>query len=198
MKALSTLAFYALALGGYVGSGYLVEGRSYELRPSSLDHSIPYDPRFAGLYLAFFPYMLWILWRLSRLSGFTRHLLSASVVLALSFAIFLLFPTHVDRSLTSASVPAAAWIDPIHRYDPQANALPSLHASLTLFASLLAVRRRVLPAWLAAIATLSILYAALALKQHLVIDLTAGAALGLFALCLDRKLESRTPIATAR
>jgi membrane-associated phospholipid phosphatase len=185
VRLLLSLAFYVIALGAYVGSGRIADGRGVLLAESALDRSIPFDARFGLVYLAYFPFLLWVLVRLSGRDGFGRLLCSAGAVAAASLLVFLLAPTHVARPAATGQGLGDAVVAWIQRVDPPSNALPSLHASLMVLASAAAVRRGILPGPVALGACAVVLYSALAIKQHGVLDLGAGALLGGVAVGLE-------------
>jgi membrane-associated phospholipid phosphatase len=102
-------------------------------------------------------------------------------------AIFYFWPTQVPRSiLTATDFPGFAFL---HQIDESSNACPSMHVAVAIFTVirvdevLRSMRvplqpRLINAAWFAAIA-----YSTLAIKQHLLVDVGAGACLGLvFAL----------------
>jgi membrane-associated phospholipid phosphatase len=192
VRLLGLTTFYAAALGGYLGTGAWSAGRAHVLSASPLDRALPADARFAPLYLSFFPLLLALLLVLARRPGFARRLGVAAGLLASSLLVFVLWPTRVERPVLDPQGLAGALARWIQRVDPASNALPSLHGSLTVLASALAVRERIVPAWLAWGACALVLYSALALRQHLFLDLGAGALLGGLAARLDRALEERT------
>jgi membrane-associated phospholipid phosphatase len=179
------LAVYGLALAAYVGSGRVTDGRGVLLVESALDRSIPFDARFGIVYLAYFPFLLWVLVRLSRREGFLRLLCSAGAVAAASLLVFLLAPTRIVRPAATGQGLATTVVAWIQRVDPPSNALPSLHASLMVLASAAAVRRGLLSGPLALGVCALVLYSALAIKQHGVIDLGAGVLLGVVAVGLE-------------
>ncbi len=190
MRLAIVLVFYVGGLAGYAGSGALGLGKASTLSASVLDDAIPYDPRFALAYLAYFPLLLWVLWRLSKTPGCVHHLVTAAGVLLVSFAAFLVFPTRVERSSPPAGDGWNAVISWIRGIDAETNALPSLHASLSVLAAVCGARRRLVPHWAAALVCGVVLYSALAVKQHLMVDLGAGILLGCVAAGCDRLWEA--------
>jgi membrane-associated phospholipid phosphatase len=102
-------------------------------------------------------------------------------------AIFYFWPTQVPRSMIAATdFPGFVLL---HRIDESSNACPSMHVAVAIFTVvrvdevLRSMRvplqlRLINAAWFAAI-----VYSTLAIKQHLLVDVAAGACLGLvFAL----------------
>ena len=146
----------------------------------ALDRGVPFVPAAAWLYLS-----LYLLVPLPPLltseAAMLRRFAAGIVVIGLTASVaFLLVPTVTERP----DVPSGT--DPAFRLvraaDTAGNACPSLHAALAVFAGLAGDRmlrtspvgwRIALWGWVVAI-----LGATLATKQHVVLDLVAGAALG--------------------
>lgn len=152
-----------------------------------LDAAIPFAPAWVWAYAS-----LYALVPLSALLSATRSEVAAFArglvwLCAPSFLFFALFPSVGPRPPEAHSAVELGWLIAI---DTPGNAFPSLHAGLTVFC-LLHARRVCRPslvpplrafwdpaslAWGAAIA-----FGALANKQHWVVDLVAGGALGALA-----------------
>lgn len=151
------------------------------LAPSAFDRWVPFHPGWAWVYESLFiflpigPFLMtrrWQLWR------YAWAMLGIGLV---TNAIFFLWPTACARPDL-----AAADMDPFYRvvvsWDLSSNSLPSLHATLAVFCVLcmrevrlgrMRLRWRVAWPWV-----LIILGSTLITKQHLLIDLLAGSAIG--------------------
>lgn len=97
--------------------------------------------------------------------------------------VFLLWPTSVSDAMGQRAGGGA--LDALYAIDDAGNACPSLHVAASVF-TFLWLRAQLgavgAPRWLHAVNAgwcLFICYATLATKQHLVLDVAAGAALGL-------------------
>jgi membrane-associated phospholipid phosphatase len=110
----------------------------------------------------------------------------AAVALSLAgLAVFLCWPTRIEPpDLAWARYPGFTALKAI---DQTGNACPSLHAAFAVFTAVELGRQlrrngeRGLFRWLAWLWCLAILYSTLATKQHVAVDVLAGAALGLAA-----------------
>jgi membrane-associated phospholipid phosphatase len=153
-------------------------------------------------WIAFWPGALWLyvsLWLYvplapGLLTDRSELLDYYAAMIALSLAgmtVFLLWPTASPRPLLDwARYPP---LGPIIAADDAGNALPSLHAAFALFSGIWLerlLRRAAAPGWLR-IANLAwglgILYSTLATRQHVAVDILAGAALGVAAALLHRR-----------
>jgi membrane-associated phospholipid phosphatase len=163
-------------------------GVPFEPPATPLDAAIPFAPRWVWAYSS-----LYVLVPLSALCCETRAQVAAYarglVWMCLPcFAFFALLPSASPRLALAAREVELGWLVAV---DTPWNAFPSLHAALTVFC--LGHLRRVIGEPLAGLhRTLfdagalawgaAILLGALATKQHWVVDLVAGGALGALAL----------------
>ena len=148
------------------------------LAPSALDRWIVFRPQTAPLYLSLFILLGIAPLLFTKREDFARYTAGVTLIGLVSNLIFLFFPTSVARP-EAGSVPLAYAL--IVSVDRPLNACPSLHAGLAVFAALsltgqLRSRRSRAALWLW---TLAILYATLATRQHVLVDLVAGAAVAL-------------------
>lgn len=156
-------------------------------------------------WIAFWPGALWLyvsLWvYVSLPPGLLtdrRELLDFYVAMAVlslvGMAVFLLWPTATPR-------PALDWMQhpplgPIIAADDDGNALPSLHAAFAVFSAIWLdrlLRRTGAPAPMRIASAgwgLAILYSTLATRQHVAVDVIAGAALGWLAAVLHARWRS--------
>jgi len=163
---------------------------------TTVDRWVPFQPFTLPLYLS-----LWVYVSLAPgLIADRRELASyAGAALALGLAglgLFLAWPTAVPASgQTWAPDSAFAFLKNI---DATGNACPSLHVAFAVFTALeLARRLRELGAGLAlALANwlwcAGILYSTLATRQHVALDVAAGAALGAIAGVMHQRQLVRT------
>ncbi|OGV67548.1 MAG: hypothetical protein A3K19_13375 [Lentisphaerae bacterium RIFOXYB12_FULL_65_16] len=186
-----TVAFLAL---------YLLLQR-HTIRPatlmplSALDRWIGFRPGAAVLYESLWLYIPigpWLLTRRAELDSYCRIL---AVMSCAGFAVFLLWPTCVPRPATP---PDCHMFRILTLIDGPGNACPSMHAAVAVFSGAcvhtvcgwLGDRgyfRALSWVWCA-----GILYATLATKQHVAVDLVSGCALGaLGALAWWRQVQRR-------
>ncbi len=165
----------------YVGLQYIAIREIYIVPPMAADRWISLQP------LAIYPYLSW--YGLMLLTHFTccedpcfkRWWFGAGLIGILSSLVFLLWPTGIERSIAPSSA-LHAWLISI---DQPRNALPSLHASLAVYAGLIfssslpnnkraVASRATLWLWI-----LLILWSTIAIRQHVFADILCGALLGL-------------------
>ena len=147
-----------------------------------LDRLIPVFEPAIWLYFSFYLFLTLPL-LLARKSQDLRHIaFGFAWITVISHLCFALWPTAIPRLISPSQVTS-----PILRLvlsvDTNRNALPSLHASLGIYCALCSARllristvRAELWLW-----TFLILAATLLIKQHVLLDLLAGAALGALA-----------------
>jgi membrane-associated phospholipid phosphatase len=114
------------------------------------------------------------------------HARAAGLVGLAGFVCFILWPTAIPEGagLTAADAAALAWLKQV---DAAGNACPSLHVAFAAFAGVwlhrifTEMRLPVVFKVLSITWVVAICYSTLATKQHVVIDVVAGAALGIVA-----------------
>lgn len=194
LKALGT----TVAITGFM-VGYFVLLR-HPLFPITLVPVIAFDRWVAFEPWALLPYVsLWFYISLVPALLLTRelplYLSSATLLAVLGFAIFFFWPTAVSTAVIDwHRYPSVAFLKTV---DASGNACPSLHVAYALLTALwlhrLLLRMgapRLLQflnwAWCLAIA-----YSTLATKQHLALDVLAGAVLGLAVTAPHLRLDRR-------
>jgi hypothetical protein len=154
----------------------------HEIAPSRIDRTIGFHPDpwvwgYQSLYLV----LNLIPWLADRREQLLRMAKGFFLLAAVSFTVFLFYPTHVPKP---AALHASAMFRLLRSYDTPLNALPSLHAGLLVY--VLAFGRRIfrdtLALWTKALFIIwggLILYGTLATKEHYLIDIAAGSLLAL-------------------
>jgi membrane-associated phospholipid phosphatase len=151
---------------------------------TALDRWIPFQPSLLGVYVSLWFYVGVAPGLMLELRPMLLHGLRAAALCGVGLACFYFWPT---------SVPAAAPVDLqqhpafalLHGVDAAGNACPSLHVATAVFSAFwidLALRQIHAPGslrWFNAAWVLAIAYSTLAIKQHVVLDVLAGALLGL-------------------
>ena len=164
--------------------------------PTAIDRWIGFQPNALMIYLS-----LWVYTALPvllqpdfrRLARYGWHI---GILCALGLAVFALWPTTITLE-GNPHAGGGIFAMLLQKVDTTGNACPSLHVATSIFSGLWlhALLRRVgAPAWLRAfnaVWCLAIVYSTLAIKQHLLIDVLAGAAFGAAAgwLSLRKKVE---------
>lgn len=151
--------------------------------PGALEEAVGFHPEWVWMYQSAYVLICAVPWLVTSpriLVGYARGFVLLS---SIGFACFLLFPIECPRP---AGAPTSGMYGWLVSYDRPLNTLPSLHVGLSVYTMLLGtvVLRAATPSalrialtamlglWVCAIG-----YAAVAIRQHFVIDLLAGAAL---------------------
>lgn len=150
---------------------------------TALDRLVGFQPAALFLYLTLWVYVSLAPAFMDDISELTACALIATGIAVAGFAFFLVWPTSVPRqNIDWEQYRGFAWLKTVDR---QGNACPSLHVAFALFSGLCLdgiLRRMRAPGALRILNSLwcaGILYSTLATKQHVAVDLYAGAALGL-------------------
>jgi hypothetical protein len=147
-----------------------------------IDRMVGFHPGSIALYLSLWLYVTFAPALLGERSELRLLGATATALAVVGFAIFFFWPTAVPNpDIDWSAHPSFMWLKTI---DASGNACPSLHAAYALFAAVWIQRslRRIGAPALLMLLNLSwcggILYSTLATKQHVMVDLAAGAALG--------------------
>ena len=158
---------------------HLTAPRELRLR---LDDWIPYWPSWVWIYSCiYYPLILYLNFVMESPRHFTHVAVSYVLLLGLQMAFFVLFPVTTPehwRSFNRQRTRSERFLALVQRFDARSNSFPSMHVSVAMLTSL-----HLLP-YLGALSfafPLLIALSCLFTKQHYVLDLPAGAALGWFA-----------------
>ncbi|WP_024302651.1 phosphatase PAP2 family protein [Pseudogulbenkiania sp. MAI-1] len=152
---------------------------------SPLDERIPYLPQWVWIYsLLYYPAILYVNVVLQSAEQFTRVAFSYLALLALQMTFFVLLPVRTPPHWRMANA-AGSWSERflalVQRYDAESNSFPSMHTSVAMLTALHLVPELGLTAFaFPALIGLSCLFT----KQHYLVDIPAGAALGWFSYAL--------------
>ena len=152
---------------------------------SAIDRLVPLFEPAMWLYFSFYLFLTLPL-LLARKSRELRDVaFGFAWITVISHLCFAMWPTAIPRLISPLQV-SSPILRLVLSVDTNRNALPSLHASLAIYCALCSARllkaktaRAALWLW-----TLLILAATLLVKQHVFLDLLAGAALGAITLSL--------------
>jgi len=162
---------------------------------TALDRWVGFHPGLFWLYESLWLYLPpapWLMVRRAEVVSYCRVLAGMSLF---AFAVFLFWPTCVDRPAVPAGCLGYRLLTAIDR---PVNACPSLHAAMVVFSGVCThgVCRRLGVPWgfrlLNLVWGLAILYATLATRQHLFADVVAGAALGVAGCLCWHRLRCRS------
>lgn len=166
---------------------------AHEVPRLPIDDWVPFMPELALLYLGLFPLMWLAVVVQPDVSGAKRMVLGAASCAWLVSLIFLFYPTTFARP----AIEPRGFYALVVGLDTPRNACPSLHGTYAALSAAWIARAR---GWRwglgAALAAIAILVATVAVRQHGVIDLGLGAAIGLLAFALTRPRHP-TDITTA-
>jgi len=158
---------------------HLTAPRELRLR---LDDWIPYWPSWVWIYSCiYYPLILYLNFVMESPRHFTHVAVSYMLLLGLQMAFFVLFPVTTPehwRSFNRQRTLSERFLALVQRFDARSNSFPSMHVSVAMLTSL-----HLLP-YLGALSfafPLLIALSCLFTKQHYLLDLPAGAALGWFA-----------------
>jgi membrane-associated phospholipid phosphatase len=149
---------------------------------TALDRLIPFQPLTLGLYLSLWFYVSFAPALMVRVDELLSYGLSALGLSIVGLGLFLLWPTAVPPpEINWTEYPSFQFLKTV---DTAGNACPSLHVAFAVFTFLgfrrLATAMQAGPGW-QALNTLwcaGICYSTVAIRQHVVLDVIAGAGLG--------------------
>jgi len=148
-----------------------------EMPVTALDRLIAFRPGVLLLYLSLYLYIPITPWLLDNRRDLNACCLALGGLALAGLVIFFFWPTAIPR-------PDIAGYRPVIAIDKPRNVCPSLHAAFAVFSAICADRLarhlgdRGLARSLSWLWCIGILYATLATKQHVVVDLVAGTVLG--------------------
>jgi membrane-associated phospholipid phosphatase len=149
---------------------------------SPLDDRIPFRPAWAWIYGFFYwPGVLYTNWIIGSSREFVYLALSFLGLLAMQMAFFMLFPVATPeawRTLNSQRTLSERFLGFVQRLDGRSNSFPSMHTSVAMLTAMYLQPH--LGMWAFAFPVL-IGLSCLFTKQHYLVDLPAGAALGWLA-----------------
>ena len=173
----------------FIGYFHVLRHPAYDVAVmplTALDHWIPFQPWTLVAYLSLWVYVGFapgLQWTLRELVVYALWMMALCTA---GLGFFYWWPTQVPAMVQHASdFPGFALLRGV---DAPQNACPSLHVATAMFTAIRAedvLRRARAPMWLrlfSAFWFLAIAWSTLAIRQHVVLDVLAGAALGgLFA-----------------
>ncbi len=145
----------------------------------TVDEWIPYRPAWVWVYtLLYYPAILYTNWIVGSPREFTHMVVSYLVLLALQMGFFLAFPVVTPAAWRVGNA-RRTWSERflalVYKFDARSNSFPSMHTSVATLTALHLYPT--LGAWALSFPAL-IGASCLFTKQHYVVDIPAGAALG--------------------
>jgi membrane-associated phospholipid phosphatase len=166
---------------------------------TAIDRLIPFQPEMLFVYLSLWFYVSLVPALLMDRRELISYALAAAGISVIGLGIFLMWPTTVNWPDADWSrYPAFAFLKSV---DASGNACPSLHVAFAVFTAILLGRQlRQMGAGRAVRAfnwfwCLGILYSTVAIRQHVALDVLAGAGLGALAPAVQTRLTSRRRLA---
>ena len=176
-----------LIVGAYQFYFWCQRNAPFEAREfvSSLDDLIPFVPRWVWVYsFLYYPAILYVNLVLKSPEQFTQVASSYMLLLALQLPCFLAFPVrtpHRWRVQPQRRALSERYLAFVQRFDAPSNSFPSMHTSVAMLTALHLYDRHGMAAFaFPALIGLSCLFT----KQHYLVDIPAGAALGWLAHAL--------------
>lgn len=144
-----------------------------------VDEWIPYRPRWAWIYsFLYYPAICYLNWTVTSPRHFNHLAMSFFILLIGQIAFFVLFPVETPahwRDLNRGRSRSEKFLLFVRRFDAPSNCFPSMHVSVAMLSALHS--QAALGPWVflfPALIALSCVFT----KQHYLVDLPAGAALG--------------------
>ena len=173
-----------LIVGAYQFYFWCQRNAPFEARElgSFIDDHIPYAPRWVWVYsFLYYPAILYLNFVLKSPEQFTQVASSYVLLLAFQVACFLVFPVRTPqrwRVPPERGTLSERFLAFIQRFVGPSNSFPSMHTSVAMLTALHLYDRLGMVAFaFPAVIGLSCLFT----KQHYVVDIPSGAALGWFA-----------------
>jgi membrane-associated phospholipid phosphatase len=185
LKALGIPAFMVVFFAAYFHVLHNPAGPVFEMPLTALDRAIPFQPSWLAAYVSLWLYVGLPPGFFVRPRTLAVYGLCIGTMCLSGLAIFLVWPTAVPlpaHDLDLARHPGFAILQGV---DATGNACPSLHVATAVFSAIwlhtaltrLGARAPVVAAsWLWCVL---ILYSTVAIRQHVVLDVAGGAALGI-------------------
>jgi membrane-associated phospholipid phosphatase len=168
-----------------------------ELPMTSLDTAIPFAPQWVWIYQSIYLLISVVPWLAVHAEDLRWYARGFVIQAGTAFLCFFLTPIHGPRP---AVVPHEGMFGLLVSYDAPLNSFPSLHVALAVSTCALAARlaRDLRPRLRVAIVgipvawTMLIAYAAVATRQHYVVDIPAGALLACASVVVAGRTSRRT------
>lgn len=151
-----------------------------------IDYWIGFQPLAVYPYLSLFVFLFLVGWLLPDRASYLSWLKGLVWIAAASHLVFFLWPNGLVRGVQASSVLHKMILDA----DQPRNAFPSLHASMTVFSTVMLIWFRVRWRWPLVCWSAIILWSTLAIRQHVALDIIGGGVLGLaIAVWMIKKMD---------
>jgi membrane-associated phospholipid phosphatase len=145
----------------------------------TLDERIPFRPRWAWIYsFLYYPAIVYLNWTVTSPRHFNHLAMSFFILLVGQMAFFVFFPVETPshwRTLNAGRTWSEKFLLFVRKFDAPSNCFPSMHVSVAMLTALHAQTQLGPVVFLfPVLIALSCIFT----KQHYLLDLPAGAALG--------------------
>lgn len=159
---------------------------------TSFDNFIPLIPFFTIPYLSFYFFIIFTLLYLF----FKKHtmqlnltLMSALLTIGVSYFTYIFFQTHIIRPVITNSDFFLNLLSLIYFIDQPYNGFPSLHTSLSIIGTITWFNIKSKYSKWCIIWAITIIASTVLIKQHYIVDIFGGLALGIFCYFIAGKLQ---------
>ena len=128
---------------GYIGfcALYSFTGRVHWRAPAllplwAIDRLIPFLDWTVWIYHTQLFFLLFAVWAIRQTLNLSRTLYAMAVASALSFTVFLFYPTILPRTAMASNAVTARAFEFLYQIDPATNCFPSLHVAVAALAAL--------------------------------------------------------------
>lgn len=176
-------------------------GQAWVLPLTALDRMVAFWPALLPVYLSLWGYIALPVLLARDRRELWRFSFGCAAMTALALLVFWFMPTAIPNFAVDTTPGTSLQF--LKMVDSAGNAFPSLHVSFSVFACVALARqlRDVgAPAWLRALNVAwaaGIVYSTMAVRQHVLIDVMGGFALGVLLGVATRERASATPAAQA-
>ena len=142
------------------------------LQENNLDRLIPINLQAIYIYFSYYLFLSITAWTVSK-PDFVKFMQSICFVVLISHLSYFFFPTGISReTINTDNAPLLyEWLT---QWEKPRNCLPSLHASLSTLALLTLWKKTWLWKLVASLWCIAILWSAVALRQHVTLDIGTG------------------------
>jgi membrane-associated phospholipid phosphatase len=186
-RIIEMAATVVLIVGGYQFYFWAQRQTFYEARylTTRWDLRVKYDPRWVWVYSGlYYPMILAAALSMPDWPEFAHAIGCYLVLLAVQVFFFLRFPVAIPRWWRTCNrgpwegTPSQRFLDLVWSYDKLRNSMPSMHVSVATVTDLMIWRHWPAAGHLGVLFPVLIAISAIKTKQHYVVDVVPGAALG--------------------
>lgn len=177
-------------------------GQAWVLPLTAFDRAIAFWPALLPVYLSLWGYIALPVLLAKDMRELSRFSLGCAAMTLLALLVFWFMPTAIPN-FAVATTPGTS-LQFLKMVDSAGNAFPSLHVSFSVFACVMLARqlREVgAPAWLRVVNVAwaaGIVYSTMAVRQHVLVDVLGGLALGVLLGVATRQREAAATAVLAR